>query len=281
MAAHVPGILRDPTDGAGVTSLAGVDPTRLLYPIYERRLLRTLDRSSLPRHVAVILDGNRRFAAERGQAAHEGHRAGAAKIDEFLHWCQELEIPYVTLWLLSTDNLGRDEAELASLLEVIRDTVLAMASSSSERERNIRVQPVGALDLLPEGIREALKEAAEETAGNDGLHVQVAVGYGGRQEIVDALRSLLQEQAALGHDLDEVAHDLDADAIGRHLYTTGMPDPDLVIRTSGEVRLSGFLLWQSAHSEYYFCDPYWPEFRRLDFLRALRDYQRRHRRYGR
>ncbi len=269
------------TDGVSVTSLGRVDLTSLVYSTYERRLERTLDRSTLPCHVAVILDGNRRFAQERGQSAHEGHRAGAAKIDEFLHWCQELEIPYVTLWLLSTDNLGRDEAELTALLDVIRETVLSMAASSAERERNIRIQPVGALDLLPTEMCEALKEAAEATAGNDGLHVQVAVGYGGRREIVDAMRSLLHEQAGLGRSIEQVADELDADAIGRHLYTTGMPDPDLVIRTSGEVRLSGFLLWQTAHSEYYFCDPYWPDFRRIDFLRALRDYQRRHRRFGR
>ncbi len=258
-----------------------VDLQRLLYPVYERQLAAGLDLGRLPKHVAVILDGNRRFARERGQAAHEGHRAGARKIDEFLHWCTELSIPYVTLWLLSTDNLDRDEAELTALLDVIRDTVVQMAASSSERERNIRIQPVGALDLLPAAIRDAMKEAAEATADNDGLHVQVAVGYGGRREIVDAMRSLLVEEAAHGRTLDEVAESLDAEAIGRHLYTTGMPDPDLVIRTSGEVRLSGFLLWQSAHSEYYFCDPYWPDFRRIDFLRALRDYQRRQRRFGR
>lgn len=258
-----------------------VDLQRLLYPAYERRLLATLDRSELPRHVAVILDGNRRFAEERGQDPTEGHRAGAAKIDEFLHWCTELSIPYVTLWLLSTDNLGRDEAELTALLEVIRDTVVTMATSSHDRDRNIRVQPVGALDLLPDHVRKAMKEAAEATAHNDGLFVQVAVGYGGRREILDAVQSLLEEQAALGKTIDEVAANLDDAAIGRHLYTTGMPDPDLIIRTSGEVRLSGFLLWQSAHSEYYFCDPFWPDFRRLDFLRALRDYQRRQRRFGR
>ncbi len=258
-----------------------MDLQRLLYPAYERRLLASLDLSCLPKHVAVILDGNRRFAKERGQAAHEGHRAGAAKIDEFLHWCTELEIPYVTLWLLSTDNLDRDEAEVAALLDVIRETVVSMAASSNDRERNIRIQPVGALDLLPPTMAEALKEAAEATAGNDGLHVQVAVGYGGRQEIVDAMRSLLLEHDAAGRGLAEAAELLDADSIGRHLYTTGMPDPDLVIRTSGEVRLSGFLLWQSAHSEYYFCDPFWPDFRRMDFLRALRDYQRRGRRFGR
>lgn len=231
--------------------------------------------------MAVILDGNRRFAKGRGQDASAGHRAGAAKIDEFLRWCTELSIPYVTLWLLSTDNLDRDEQELAALLDVIRETVVGMASSTNARDNKIRVQPVGALDLLPDDVSQALKEAAEATADNDGLFVQVAVGYGGRREILDAVQSLLLEQASLGKTVNEVASELSDEAIGRHLYTTGMPDPDLIIRTSGEVRLSGFLLWQSAHSEFYFCDAFWPDFRRLDFFRALRDYQRRQRRYGR
>ncbi|MFT5222906.1 MAG: short-chain Z-isoprenyl diphosphate synthase [Glaciecola sp.] len=258
-----------------------MDLQRLLYPAYERQLLAALDLDALPAHVAVILDGNRRFAKVRGKRPTDGHRAGAAKIDEFLQWCTQLSIPYVTLWLLSTDNLDREESELAALLEVIKDTVVGMASSGNQRDRNIRVQPVGALELLPEPIRRAMTEAAEATADNDGLFVQVAVGYGGRREIVDAVQALLLERAGAGRTLDEVARELTDEDIGRHLYTTGMPDPDLIIRTSGEVRLSGFLLWQSAHSEYYFCDPFWPDFRRMDFLRALRDYQRRHRRFGR
>ncbi len=254
----------------------------LAYRVYGRRLADQLDRGSLPRHVGVILDGNRRYARERGlpSAAH-GHRAGADRIPPFLDWCWELGIPYVSLWLLSTDNLSRDDEEVASLLDIIVDTVQRIAHHPTTRERRLRVTAVGALDLLPEEVRTRLKDACEATADHDGFHLQVAVGYGGRQEITDALRSLLRERASEGASLDELAESLDVHDIADHLYTSGFPDPDLIIRTSGELRLSGFLLWQSANSEFYFCDPYWPDFRRIDFLRALRDYQRRHRRFGR
>jgi short-chain Z-isoprenyl diphosphate synthase len=252
------------------------------YRVYERRLADELAGKPLPRHVGVILDGNRRFARERGMAdPNEGHLAGALKIDEFLDWCWELDIAYVTLWLLSTENLDRDSDEVTGLLSIIRDTVTRIATHPKSRERQLRVSAVGALDLLPEDMRRGLKEAEEATAGHDEFFLQVAVGYGGRQEITHALRSLLQQAADEGRNIDEVATTLRPEDIGDHLYTTGFPDPDLIIRTSGELRLSGFLLWQSAHSEFYFCDPYWPDFRRIDFLRALRDYQRRVRRFGR
>ena len=254
----------------------------LVYRVYERQLARDLAGGPLPQHVGVILDGNRRYAAERGLAdAADGHAAGAAHIDPFLDWCLELGVPYVTLWLLSTDNLSRDDAEVSQLMRIIEDTVQRMGCTEDAAERGLRVTAVGALDVLPESTRRCLKEAEEATADHDRLRVQVAVGYGGRQEITDALRSLLADRAAQGSTIEEVAATLAPEDIGDHLYTTGLPDPDLIIRTSGEVRLSGFLLWQSAHSEYYFCDAYWPEFRRIDFLRALRDYQRRTRRYGR
>ena len=248
------------------------------YRLYERRLAEELSGGPLPRHVGVILDGNRRFARQRGLGdPSAGHALGAARIDPFLGWCLELGVPCVTLWLLSTDNLGRDDAEVAQLLSIIEETVRRLA----EDGRGLRLTAVGALDLLPDDIRRTLAEVERDTAANDRLRVQVAVGYGGRQEITDALRKLLQARAGEGATLDDVARSLRPEDIGDHLYTTGLPDPDLIIRTSGEVRLSGFLLWQSAHSEYYFCDAYWPDFRRIDFLRALRDYQRRSRRYGR
>jgi short-chain Z-isoprenyl diphosphate synthase len=254
----------------------------LLYRVYERRLAKELAGGPLPGHVGVILDGNRRYAVERGLGdAMVGHTAGSRRIDPFLDWCLELGIPVVTLWLLSTDNLSRADAEVAQLLAIIEDTVRRMCCSEDAPRRGLRVTAVGALDLLPEETRRCLKEAEEATAHHDRLRVQVAVGYGGRQEITDALRSLLKDRASAGSTLEQVAADLRPEDIGDHLYTTGLPDPDLIIRTSGEVRLSGFLLWQSAHSEFYFCDAYWPEFRRIDFLRALRDYQRRSRRFGR
>ena len=254
----------------------------LLYRIYERQLERELAAGPMPRHVGVIIDGNRRYAAERGLgAASQGHEAGARHIDPFLDWCLELGIPYVTLWLLSTDNLTRDDAEVTALMQIIEATIERMGCTEEAADRGLRVTAVGALELLPESTRQALQRAEEATVGHDRLRVQVAVGYGGRQEITDALRSLLLSRAAEGQSLEDVAAALTPADIGHHLYTTGLPDPDLIIRTSGEVRLSGFMMWQSAHSEYYFCDAYWPEFRKVDFLRALRDFQRRTRRFGR
>jgi short-chain Z-isoprenyl diphosphate synthase len=197
------------------------------------------------------------------------------KIREFLGWCEEVGVEVVTLWLLSTDNLSRPAEELEPLLRIIESTVADLAEC-----KQWVVHPVGALDLLPEQTATVLRKAQEETANVDGILVNVAVGYGGRREVVDAVRSLLQEHSAAGTSLDEVAANLDIEHIAAHLYTKGQPDPDLVIRTSGEQRLSGFLLWQSAHSEFYFCEAYWPNFRKIDFLRALRSYAIRHRRFG-
>ncbi len=245
------------------------------YSLYERRLAARLNPDRIPRHVGVILDGNRRWAAGQGGSTAQGHAAGAAKISELLGWCDEVGVEVVTLWLLSTDNLSRPAAELAPLLDIISRTVTELASTGT-----CRINPVGALDLLPESTALALKSAAEATANVPGITVNVAVGYGGRREVVDAVRALLAEASLRGTSLDELAATIDADDIAGYLYTKGQPDPDLVIRTSGEQRLGGFLLWQSAHSEFYFCEAYWPDFRRVDFLRALRAYGARQRRFG-
>lgn len=247
----------------------------LVYGAYERRLKAQIPADRLPRHVGIILDGNRRWASAQGSSSSAGHQAGAEKIVEFLGWCDDAGVEVVTLWLLSTDNLARPDAEVASLTRIIESTVRNLVA-----ERRWRLHPVGALDLLPDHTARVLKEAAEETHDVNGSLVNVAVGYGGRQEVVDAVRSLLIEHADQGTSLDELAGFLDVDHISGHLYTKGQPDPDLVIRTSGEQRLSGFLLWQSAHSEFYFCEAYWPDFRHVDFLRALRAYADRHRRFG-
>jgi short-chain Z-isoprenyl diphosphate synthase len=223
----------------------------------------------------VILDGNRRWAAEIGSSSAHGHRAGGQKITEFLSWCEELGVEVVTLWLLSTDNLARDEQELGALLRIIEDTVKALADT-----QRWQINPVGALELLPSDTAQVLTRAHTATEDISGLLVNVAVGYGGRREVVDAVKSLLAEHAAAGTSLDELAATLEIEHIADHLYTKGQPDPDLVIRTSGEQRLSGFLLWQSAHSEFYFCEAYWPNFRKIDFLRAVRAYAARNRRFG-
>jgi short-chain Z-isoprenyl diphosphate synthase len=250
----------------------------LAYGAYERRLARQMEQSAapVPRHVGVILDGNRRWARSVGASSAAGHQRGAEKIVDLLRWCDDVGVELVTLWLLSTDNLSRPERELAPLLQIIVDVVTDLARP----ENRWTVRIVGALDLLPDDTARQLKEAAAGTEGRPGVEVNVAIGYGGRREIADAVRALLQAHAAEGRSLEEVAELLDVEHISEHLYTRGQPDPDLVIRTSGEQRLSGFLLWQSAHSEFYFCDAYWPDFRRVDFLRALRAYAARQRRFG-
>jgi len=252
-----------------------MDLRGLLYGAYERRLAAALPADRLPKHVGVILDGNRRWARAAGIGLASGHRRGAEKIDEFLGWCAELHIDVVTLWLLSTDNLARSPGELAPLLQIIEDAVGELAAS-----RRWRINPVGALDLLPDATARSLKEAQAATSAIPGLLVNVAVGYGGRREIADAVRALLHEHASKGTSIEDLANLLDIEHIAEHLYTKGQPDPDLVIRTSGEQRLSGFLLWQSAHSELFFCEAYWPDFRRVDFLRAVRSYAERERRFG-
>ena len=254
-------------------------PSGLLYATYEHRLTAELDRTRLPRHVAVLADGNRRWSRTNAPGAPlvTGYQAGADKLKEFVEWCDEIGIPVVTLWVLSTDNFSRSaSAEIRPLLHVIETMVADLAET-----RRWRVHPVGALDLLPAESAEILKRADRDTSDISGLVVNVAVSYGGRHELRDAVRSLLAEHAREGTSIDELAQTLDIEHIAEHLYTKGQPDPDLIIRTSGEQRLSGFLMWQSAHSEFYFCEALWPDFRKVDFIRALRAYGQRQRRFGR
>ncbi|HEV7812835.1 MAG TPA: isoprenyl transferase [Leifsonia sp.] len=249
----------------------------LLYGLYQNRLRRSLTKDLVPGHVAMIIDGNRRWARQAGltTAAH-GHRAGAAKMREFLEWCDDLGVSVVTLYLLSSDNLtNRKSDELSALIEII-----AELADDLSRYRDWRVQHVGSAAGLPEPLVAALTAAEKRTADNKGLHVNLAVGYGGRKEITDAMRSIVAAHHAEGGSLDTLADLLTPDLIGEHLYTGGQPDPDLVIRTSGEQRLSDFMLWQSAHSEFYFVEALGPDLREVDFLRAVRDYSRRQRRYG-
>ncbi|MEV4415325.1 isoprenyl transferase [Catellatospora sp. NPDC049609] len=250
----------------------------LVYSVYERRLKALLADQPRPRHVGVVTDGNRRWAREMGYVdPNDGHRVGAARIKELLSWCDEAGIAHVTLYLLATDNLRRPAAELDPLVQIIVD----LATELAEDGNPWQLRMVGALDLLPAEPAAALKAAQERTAGRrGGANVNFAVGYTGRREIADAVRSLLQEHVRAGTTLEEVAEQLDVEHIAEHLYTRGQPDPDLIIRTSGEQRLSGFLLWQSAHSEFYFCELNWPDFRHVDFLRALRAYAGRQRRFG-
>jgi short-chain Z-isoprenyl diphosphate synthase len=249
---------------------------KIVYGLYDKRLIQQAA-GNRPRHVGVMLDGNRRWARQAGFTdVTDGHRAGARRIAELLGWCNEGGVEVVTLWLLSTDNVNRPESELGPLLEIITDVVDELAEPANPW----RVRIIGALDVLPAETADRLVAASSRTEGKTGMEVNIAVGYGGRREIADAVRKLLQQHIEEGTSIEELAEVLDVDHIAEHLYTSGQPDPDLIIRTSGEQRLSGFMLWQSAHSEFWFCEAYWPDFRRTDFLRALRDYAIRHRRFG-
>ena len=248
-----------------------------LYGLYQNRLRRFLATQQLPRHIAMIIDGNRRWAKLRElETAAHGHRAGAAKYREFLVWCDDLGISVATLYLLSTDNLsGRPREELDGLFEIIGDL-----AEDLSHFRDWRVQHVGSTDGLPQRLKQQLAEAQKRTENNTGLHVNLAIGYGGRREIADAMRSIVRSHESGGGTLDALAEILTPELIGEHLYTGGQPDPDLVIRTSGEQRLSDFMLWQSAHSEFYFVEALGPDLREVDLLRALRDFSRRQRRFG-
>jgi short-chain Z-isoprenyl diphosphate synthase len=252
------------------------------YRLYEMRLRHELAgaKSQLPRHIAVLCDGNRRWARDAGHDdVSYGYQMGAAKIAEMLGWCANLGIEMATVYLLSTENLQRDRRELAPLIEIIADVVEEICAPANRWS----VRTVGDLELLGEEPARRLREAvdgAEAAAQTGAFHVNVAVGYGGRQEIVGAVRALLGKQLANGATPEQMIEAVTIEGISENLYTSGQPDPDLVIRTSGEQRLSGFLLWQSAYSEMWFTDAHWPAFRRVDFLRALRDYTRRNRRFG-
>lgn len=254
---------------------ANVKRPGLLYDLYEKKLARSLQTDRIPGHIGVMVDGNRRWARLSGAPTRDGHQAGADKIHEFLGWCDDIGVKVVTLYMLSTDNMNRSAEELDQLMGIIANTLDRIGE-----EDNVRVHPVGAPEVLPAYLAEKLSSLAVRTASATGLHVNVAVGYGGRREIVDAVRELLRDAENKGTPISELADGLSVEDISEHLYTRGQPDPDLVIRTSGEQRLSGFLMWQSAYSEFYFCEALWPDFRRTDFLRALRDFARRQRRFG-
>ena len=249
---------------------------RPLYRLYERRLISSLDRGAMPHHIGVIHDGHRRFARESRLPDYEAsYRVGMDKVVEFLEWCGEFEIPAVTCWLLSQENLKRDDAELEPYYRVLIDLFDRLPDSLEDS----KVGVIGSLHLLPEELRRSAERLVERSNGGS-RRVTIALAYGGRQEIVDAVRDLVGKLSADGLDGDELVTAIDADGLAANLYTADLPDPDLVIRTSGESRLSGFLLWQAAYAEYSFVDVYWPEFRRVDFLRALREFTLRERRFG-
>lgn len=251
---------------------------RPVYRLYEERLVRQLDRDRLPRHVGIILDGHRRYALKEGLPDYAAsYRAGTRKFEEFIGWASDLGIPAVTGWVLSRENLSRPASELEPYFEVLIDLFSRLPEVARRHDLTIRF--IGSLDVLPLRLLRAAKLAEEESPA--GTHrLTIALGYAGRQEIVDAARDVVHKLVAEGVPAEELADRIDSGALAANMYAADLPDPDLVIRTSGESRLSGFLLWQSAYSEFAFVDVYWPAFRRVDFLRELRDFGRRERRFG-
>ncbi|RKU08511.1 di-trans,poly-cis-decaprenylcistransferase [Candidatus Poribacteria bacterium] len=259
---------------------------QLFYALYQKRLEREASQWQIPYHIGIILDGNRRYAKTEGffDAAKRqyGHSEGGDKLEEVLHWCDELGVKIVSIWICSLDNfVNRKEEEVEEIFNVIETKMRSLLTIEGLHTNQIKVRPMGELKLLPLSLQEAIRDVEEATKNYDKFILNVAVAYGGREEIVEAFRRYLKSELAEGKVPDEIAAELNADKIASHLYTSNLPDPDLIIRTSGEIRLSGFMLWQSAYSEYYFCDTYWPGFRKIDFLRAIRDYSHRERRFGR
>ena len=253
-----------------------------VYRLYAARLRSAVLAHPVPHHVALIMAGNRRWARELGfREIRTGHRHGADKAVELLDWCAAVGIREVTLWALSLENLERSAEEVEAITDIARQTLEALAERDRARRMAMRLQVIGRRDLLPERLREAAERGEAETRGRPGLRVTLALGYSGRDELVEAARAAVRALVADGTPPEALADALTADRLADQLYTRGSTDPDLIIRTSGEVRLSGFLPWQSAYSEFYFCDAYWPAFREIDFLRAIRTYQQRARRFGR
>ncbi|MTE16812.1 polyprenyl diphosphate synthase [Nocardia aurantiaca] len=251
-----------------------------IYGLYARHLRRQITGGPVPAHIGLIMDGNRRWAQQMGMDNPSlGHQYGAEHSERVLSWCKNAGIRHVTVFICSVENLSsRSTSELTFLMQVLEQLV---TDRLTQPNAHWQVHIAGDLDLLPTSTARVLEQGVEVTSAvKTGFHLTLAVGYGGRQEIVEALRRLLSEHANAGRGLADLAEDLTIDDIARHLYTAGQPEPDLVIRTSGEQRLSNFLLWQSAYAELYFCDAYWPAVREVDFLRALRNFATRQRRYG-
>jgi short-chain Z-isoprenyl diphosphate synthase len=254
---------------------------RPVYAFYLTRLRAEVMSHPRPRHVAVIMDGNRRWAASVGLSTDAGHRAGAETALALVDWCITAGIGELTVWALSLENLGRSEAEVGTISQVAADALDAIRGGKRRTRMPIRLRVIGRTDLLPAELAHTTTESRSLSRDDAAMDVTVAIGYSGRDEIVEAARATVRELLGEGAKPEELPDRITPEVMERHLYTAGSSDPDLIIRTSGEVRLSGFLPWQSVHSEFYFCDVYWPAFREIDFLRAIRTYQHRSRRFGR
>ncbi|HKI74273.1 MAG TPA: polyprenyl diphosphate synthase [Pseudomonadales bacterium] len=250
----------------------------ILYRLYEASLWNQIKNGRKPHHIGLIVDGNRRFARVKGLAnANEGHTAGSENLEEFLQWCWQLDIKIVTLYGFSTENFSRSPDEVDYLMKLILRKLKDFQVDPNIREQRVRVKVIGRREDLSDEMNREIDNIETLTRDHDRFILNIAISYGGRAEIIDAVKKIAGEI----QDGNLAVEAIDEQLFGRYLYTEGLPDPDLIIRTSGEERLSGFLLWQSAYSELYFTEVYWPAFRKIDFWRAIRVYQQRERRFGR
>ena len=249
-----------------------------IFKIYERILEGELDKNKIPKHIAVIMDGNRRMAKLLGDKPIKGHHIGAKKVREFIKWCVDLNIKIITLYSFSLENFNRPKDEVNALMDLFEREFRRIADDEDVHKHKIHIKAIGRLELLPERVRKAIKYAEDRTKDYNNYYVNVAIAYGGQQELVDAVKKIAKKIKNNEMDIEDIT----MDTISKHLYTAHLPypNPDLIIRTSGEERISNFLIWQSSYSELYFCETYWPQFRKIDFLRAIRDYQNRKRRFG-
>ncbi len=246
------------------------------YNAYEKRLLSEVKKLPTPRHIAVIMDGNRRYAKEMEMMVQDGHLEGKDKLEEVLDWCLLLNIKVLTVYAFSTENMKRNKEEITTLMNMFEENFRRVGDDERVHKHGIRIRAIGQIETLPRRVREAIAYAEARTKNYTNYTYNIAVAYGGRQELVTAIRKIADSVSSGKTKLEEI----DEELVSRYLYTDGLPDPDLVLRTSGEERISNFLLWQAAYSELYFSDVYWPTFSFLDFLRAIRSYQLRQRRYG-
>ena len=242
----------------------------------EKRYLKMVQSEPIPQHIAIIMDGNRRFAESLGLSSINGHEKGSDKLEELMNWCLELNIKILTVYAFSTENLNRDDDEVRGLLDLFEKNFYLLGDDKRVHNNKIKVTVLGQLDLLPENVQKAISYAQDKTKDYDKYFFNLAIAYGGRQEIILAIKNIAEDDKA--GRIDPV--NIDVKLVSSYLYTSNFPDPDLVLRTSGEERISNFLIWQLAYSELYFTDVYWPGFSKLDFLKAIYSYQRRKRRFG-
>ncbi len=249
----------------------------IIYKLYDWYISRDLDPNKMPKHVAIIMDGNRRYAKLQGNVdVLKGHELGVDILENVLDWSIELGIEIITAYAFSTENFNRPPEEVEGLMKLFVINFKRLVEHEKLHRNEVRVKVVGRTELLPDEVKEAIKDAEEATKHYNKRFFNLAIGYDGRLEIIDSIKKIIKDV----EDGKITADDVDEDLVSKNLYTEGIDDPNLIIRTSGEERLSGFLLWQSSYSELYFCETLWPELRKVDFLRAIRSYQARERRFG-